>query len=57
MAVSMVEGVTEGLDAVGLLVTVVFGNRDQFEPEAALKQTFARFLPQATFRWRMVIIY
>jgi hypothetical protein len=31
-------------------VTVVIGDRDQVEHEPALRNTFARFLPQATFR-------
>jgi 3-oxoadipate enol-lactonase len=46
----MVEDVTKGLDAVGLPVTVVVGDRDQVEHEDTLKEVFARFLPQATFR-------
>jgi pimeloyl-ACP methyl ester carboxylesterase len=31
-------------------VTVVIGGRDQVEHEPAPRQTFARFLPQTTFR-------
>jgi hypothetical protein len=31
-------------------VTVVVGDRDQVEHETALREIFARFLPQATFR-------
>lgn len=36
---------------VGLPVTVVVGDRDQVDHEDALEEVFARFLPQATFRW------
>ena len=39
-----------GLDAVRLPVTVVVGDRDQVEHEAALRDTFARFLPQTSFQ-------
>ena len=46
----MIEDVSAGLDAVTLPVTVVIGNRDQVEHEAALRQIFAPLLPQATFR-------
>jgi 3-oxoadipate enol-lactonase len=46
----MIEDVNAGLDAVTVPVTVVIGNRDQVEHEAALRQIFARFLPQSTFR-------
>lgn len=46
----MVEDVTKGLDAVGLPVTVVVGDRDQVEHEDILNEVFARFLSQATFR-------
>jgi len=35
---------------VGLPVTVVVGGRDQVDHEDTLKEVFARFLPQATFR-------
>jgi len=38
------------LPAVTIPVTVVVGDRDQVEHEAALREAFARFLPQATFR-------
>jgi 3-oxoadipate enol-lactonase len=47
---NMIEDVSAGLDAVMLPVTVVIGDRDQVEHEAALRRAFARFLPQATFR-------
>jgi len=46
----MIQDVTAGLDAVRLPVTVVVGDRDQVEHEAALRDTFARFLPQTSFR-------
>jgi pimeloyl-ACP methyl ester carboxylesterase len=46
----MIEDVTTGLDAGKLPVIVVVGDRDQVEHEAALRETFARFLPQAEFR-------
>ena len=47
---NMIEDITAGLDAVTVPVTVVMGDRDQVEHEPALRKTFARFLPQATFR-------
>jgi pimeloyl-ACP methyl ester carboxylesterase len=46
----MLEDVTKGLDAVRLPVTMLVGDRDQVEHEDTLKEVFARFLPQATFR-------
>jgi hypothetical protein len=47
---NMIEDVSAGLPAVTVPVTVVIGDRDQVEHEPALRKTFARFLPQATFR-------
>jgi pimeloyl-ACP methyl ester carboxylesterase len=47
---NMIEDITAGLDAVTVPVTVVIGDRDQVEHEPALRKTFARFLPQATFQ-------
>jgi hypothetical protein len=48
---NMIEDVSVGLAAVKLPVTVVIGDRDQVEHEAALRRkTFAAFLPQAAFR-------
>jgi pimeloyl-ACP methyl ester carboxylesterase len=46
----MIEDISAGLSAVTLPVTVVIGDRDQVEHEATLRETFARFLPQATFQ-------
>ena len=46
----MTEDVSVGLDAVTVPVTVVIGDRDQVEHEAALREIFAPFLPHATFR-------
>jgi pimeloyl-ACP methyl ester carboxylesterase len=46
----MIRDVSAGLEAVTVPVTVVIGDRDQVEHEAALRASFARFLPQATFR-------
>jgi hypothetical protein len=46
----MIEDVSAGLGAVKLPVTVVIGDRDHVEHEPALRKTFARFLPQTTFR-------
>ena len=46
----MIEDVSAGLDAVAVPVTVVVGDRDQVEHEAALRESFGRFLPHATFR-------
>ena len=46
----MIEDVSAGLPAVTVPVTVVIGDRDQVEQKPALRKTFARFLPQATFR-------
>jgi hypothetical protein len=45
----MIEDVTVGLAAVKIPVTVVVGDRDQVEHEAALRNIFAGFLPQARF--------
>lgn len=47
---NMMEDVSAGLTAVSVPVIVVIGDRDQVEHEPALRQTFARLLPQATFR-------
>lgn len=47
---NMIEDITAGLTAVTLPVTVVIGDCDQVEHESALRQTFAHFLPQASFR-------
>lgn len=46
----MTEDITAGLDAVTLPVTVVVGDRDQVEHEAALRKVFGRYLKQTTFR-------
>jgi pimeloyl-ACP methyl ester carboxylesterase len=46
----MVADVSAGLDAAAVPVTVVIGDRDQVEHEAALRDIFARLLPQTTFR-------
>jgi 3-oxoadipate enol-lactonase len=46
----MIQDITAGLDAVKLPVIVVVGDRDQVEHEAALREIFARFLPQTRFR-------
>jgi pimeloyl-ACP methyl ester carboxylesterase len=46
----MIEDVTAGLDAVKLPVIVIVGDRDQVEHEAALREIFARFLAQTSFR-------
>ena len=46
----MIEDVTAGLNTVTIPITIVIGDRDQVEHEAALRQIFGRFLPQATFR-------
>ena len=46
----MIEDISAGLDAVSVPVTVVIGDRDQIEHEAALRGIFGRFLPHATFR-------
>jgi 3-oxoadipate enol-lactonase len=45
----MIKDASIGLDAVRVPVTVVIGDRDQVEHEAALREIFARFLPHATF--------
>jgi len=47
---NMIEDVSAGLAAVTVPVTVIIGDCDQVEHEPALRRTFARFLPQATFR-------
>jgi pimeloyl-ACP methyl ester carboxylesterase len=47
---NMIEDVSAGLSAVRVPVTVVIGDRDQVEHEAALREIFGHFLPQATFR-------
>jgi pimeloyl-ACP methyl ester carboxylesterase len=46
----MIEDILAGLDAVKLPVIVVVGDCDQIEHEAALREIFARFLPQTSFR-------
>jgi len=46
---NMIEDVSAGLSEVTVPVTVVIGDRDQVEHEPALREIFARFLPQATF--------
>lgn len=46
----MIEDVSAGLDRVTIPVTVLIGGRDQVEHETALRESFARFLPHATFR-------
>jgi pimeloyl-ACP methyl ester carboxylesterase len=46
----MIEDASAGLDAVTVPVTVIIGDRDQVEHEAALREVFGRFLPHATFR-------
>jgi pimeloyl-ACP methyl ester carboxylesterase len=46
----MIEDISVGLIGVTIPTTVVIGDRDQVEHEAALRKAFARFLPQATFR-------
>ena len=38
-----------GLDEVVVRVTVVIGDRDRVEHEAALREAFGRHLPQARF--------
>jgi pimeloyl-ACP methyl ester carboxylesterase len=47
---NMIEDISAELNAVTVPVTVVIGDRDQVEHEPALRKTFTRFLPQATFR-------
>jgi pimeloyl-ACP methyl ester carboxylesterase len=46
----MIEDISEGLVGVTTPTIVVIGDRDQVEHEAPLREAFARFLPQATFR-------
>jgi hypothetical protein len=46
----MNEDVSAGVDAVTVQVTIVVGDRDQVERAPALRETFAHFLPHATFR-------
>jgi pimeloyl-ACP methyl ester carboxylesterase len=46
----MIQDVTAGLAAIRLPVIVIVGDRDQVEHADALRETFARFLPQASFR-------
>jgi len=46
----MIEDVSAGLDAVTVPVTVLIGDRDQVEHEAALREAFGRFLSHAAFR-------
>jgi len=46
----MIEDVSAGLGAITVPVTIVIGDRDQVEHEAALREIFGRFLPHATFR-------
>jgi len=47
---NMIEDISAGLSAVTVPVTVVIGDRDQVEHEAALREVFGHFLPQAAFR-------
>jgi len=47
---NMIEDISDGLSAVTLPVTVVIGDHDHVEHEPALRATFARLLPQASFR-------
>ncbi|HEY1888071.1 MAG TPA: alpha/beta hydrolase, partial [Roseiarcus sp.] len=46
----MIEDISAELVGVTTPTIVVIGDRDQVEHEAALRDVFARFLPQATFR-------
>jgi pimeloyl-ACP methyl ester carboxylesterase len=46
----MIEDITSGMEAVTIPTLVVIGDRDQVEHESALRQSFGRFLPHATFR-------
>ena len=46
----MINDVSAGFDAVTVPVTVVIGDRDLVEHEAALREIFARLLPHTTFR-------
>jgi pimeloyl-ACP methyl ester carboxylesterase len=46
----MIEDITAGFVGVTTPIIVVIGDRDQVEHEAPLREAFARFLPQATFR-------
>jgi pimeloyl-ACP methyl ester carboxylesterase len=46
----MIRDVSAGLDAVKIPATVVIGDRDQVEHEAALRDIFGRLLAQTTFR-------
>jgi pimeloyl-ACP methyl ester carboxylesterase len=46
----MIKDVSAGLDTVTAPVTVVIGDLDQVEHEAALREIFGRLLPQATFQ-------
>lgn len=46
----MIEDISAGLAGVTTPTIVVIGDRDQVEHEEALREAFARFLPQATFR-------
>jgi pimeloyl-ACP methyl ester carboxylesterase len=46
----MIEDVTAGLDGLKVPTMVVIGDRDQVEHEEALREIFARFLPQTTFK-------
>jgi pimeloyl-ACP methyl ester carboxylesterase len=45
----MIKDISAGIGAVTVPVTVVIGDRDQVEHEAALREIFARFIPHATF--------
>ncbi len=46
----MIKDISAGCDAVTMPVTVVIGDRDQVEHEAALREIFACLLPHTTFR-------
>jgi len=46
----MIEDLTAGLDGVNVPAMIVIDDRDQVEHEEALREIFARFLPQTTFK-------
>jgi pimeloyl-ACP methyl ester carboxylesterase len=46
----MIEDISAGLAGVTTPTIVVIGDRDQVEHEEALREAFARFLPQTTFQ-------
>jgi pimeloyl-ACP methyl ester carboxylesterase len=45
----MIEDVSEELGGVTVPVTIIIGDRDQVEHEAALRRVFARYIPHAKF--------